>query len=372
MQPLLLLSLLLSSLILQPWQALADNLTNGPARKVGLILPLSGVLAEYGDAAKNGIELARKENPELFSNLTFVYEDSQWDPKLAVSAFQKLKATPGVFVIYNWGNPTTAAIAPLAEAYKMPLIGMAIDSKIVQGLNYVIRSTNPPDIFARKLSEYFKLQGYHKIGVVLTDISYTRGMYEALAREIAPDQTIEIVSSHSLGDADFKSTIPRIRQAKYDAVGVFLGTGQVSLFYRQLKQQGLQHIPTFGTDFFESTTEIKDAEGAMEGAVYPHLDSSKDFAEKYLAQNHNDYQLAYAGNAFDVAMLIGRLFNQPSDRDASPEAVMQALKSPQASGFGVGGPYKYMQTPEGDSYFQFPAALKMVKQGGFVSMDSTQ
>lgn len=52
--------------------------------RLGVSCPLSGVLAEYGAAVRNGIELARKEQPELFSRTEIVYEDSQWDPKKAL------------------------------------------------------------------------------------------------------------------------------------------------------------------------------------------------------------------------------------------------------------------------------------------------
>ncbi len=41
--------------------------------RVGVIAPLSGALAEYGLAAKNGIELARSQHPELFDKLEFRY-----------------------------------------------------------------------------------------------------------------------------------------------------------------------------------------------------------------------------------------------------------------------------------------------------------
>ena len=37
--------------------------------KVGAMLPLTGVVAEYGIAIKNCIKLAQQEHPELFTNI---------------------------------------------------------------------------------------------------------------------------------------------------------------------------------------------------------------------------------------------------------------------------------------------------------------
>ena len=39
--------------------------------KVGAILPLTGPVAEYGQAIVNSINFAREDHPELFENLTF-------------------------------------------------------------------------------------------------------------------------------------------------------------------------------------------------------------------------------------------------------------------------------------------------------------
>ena len=120
--------------------------------KVGVIAPLSGPLAEYGLAAKNGIEMAKNKNPENFKNIEFIYEDSQWVPKMALSAFDKLRSVDKVSIVLNWGNPTTEALAPVAELSKTPLIGMTLDPKVGKGKKYVVRSTNASDEFSKLLA----------------------------------------------------------------------------------------------------------------------------------------------------------------------------------------------------------------------------
>jgi ABC-type branched-subunit amino acid transport system substrate-binding protein len=58
--------------------------------KVGLVLPLTGKAADYGFAIKNCIDLAQRDRPELFNNITFIYEDAAYEPRLAVSSLNKL------------------------------------------------------------------------------------------------------------------------------------------------------------------------------------------------------------------------------------------------------------------------------------------
>lgn len=359
---------LLSALILLPGLCRGQAPANSAsAFRVGVIAPLSGVLAEYGQAAKNGIELAKVQHPELFSNIQFMYEDSQWDAKMSVSAFNKLRTTAGVSLIFNWGNPTTEAVAPLSESYRFPVIGMTLDPKVVRGRHFLIRSINPAADFASTLIRFLGRKGYQKIGVVLSENTYVQGLFNGLKDNSSPDQVIEVIASHNIAENDFRSTVLKASQQHLDALGVFLISGQISTFYRQLQTQGLS-LPTFGTDFFESSTEIRLASGGMEGAVYTHLGVTPEFEATYLRQFKNDYQIAYAGNSYDMAVLIGTLFNGGSTPNA--EEVMAKLTGPKAAMAGVNGNFHYSQSTDGDRYYEFPVQIKVIQDGKFKAMSA--
>ena len=324
---------------------------------------MSGILAEYGLAARNGIELARLDHPDLFSRVDFVFDDSQWDAKTAVTAFNTLTQVKKVSLVFNWGNPTTEAIAPIAERQGVPLIGMTLDPKPVLGKTFVIRSINPAAEFSGQLVGYLKQKGYRRLGVVLADNTYVQGLFNGVKASLSPEQSIEVIAQHNITESDFRSTILRAAQKKYDAIGVFLISGQVSTFYRQLRDQKVT-VPTFGTDFFECTTEIGLAGGGMEGSVYPHLGITDSFAREYVDRFGNDYQIAYAGNAYDMAVLIGTLFNGEQAKP-SPEQILSALKGPKSSLNGVAGSFHYQTSAERDSYYQFPMQLKVIQGDRF-------
>jgi len=325
--------------------------------KVGVIAPLSGPLAEYGLAAKNGIEAARKQNPKDFSNIDFIYEDSQWVAKTAVSAFNKLRSLEKVSLVLNWGNPTTEAVAPLAERYAMPLIGMTLDPKVAVGKHYVVRSTNASAHFSARLAKYLKSKNYKKIGVVISENTYVQGLYDDLKASLGGDADLEIVDRYNLDDQDFRSSVTKVRNKHYDAVGVFLISGQVSTFYRQMSAQGFS-VPTFGTDFFESTTEIRNAGKGIDGAVYTHLGITDAFRDYYIQKYGNDYQIAYAGNWHDMALMIGGLFN--SNIGVASKQVMSLLRKDKIYE-GVGGEFKFKETPVDGPYYEFPVELKRIK-----------
>ena len=70
--------------------------------KIGLSLPLSGPNAEFGIAAKNGIEFARALNPAGFDKISFSFEDNKYDPKSAISSFHKLVKSDGAKLVFVW------------------------------------------------------------------------------------------------------------------------------------------------------------------------------------------------------------------------------------------------------------------------------
>ncbi|MEZ4754069.1 MAG: ABC transporter substrate-binding protein [Bdellovibrionota bacterium] len=327
--------------------------------KVGVVIPLSGPIAEYGIAARNGIEIAQTEHPELFKNIEFIFEDNQWNAKLAVTTFNKLRSNDKVSLIYNWGNPTTEAVAPLAERYKIPLLGMSADSSVAIGKEFVTLTTNPTMAFAEKLADYLKRKNYKKLGVVLAENSYVSGIYKDLKTQLDSDQNIEIIDNYNLSETDFRSTVTKLRYRKYDALGVFLITGQVSEFYKQLADQNVK-VPTFGTDFFENSTEIRMARGGMEGAVYTHLGVNDDFKAEYIKRFGNDLQLAYAGNSHDIVLMIGKLFNSGKNQSASQ--IMDKIRT--AEEFqGACGNFIFKNTKDAGPYISFPIYTKLIKNG---------
>ena len=332
--------------------------------KVGAALPLTGVIAEVGAASRNGIELAKEHHPQLFTNIDFVYEDSQWDPKSAVAAFNKLVKYDEVSLVFNWGNPTSEAVAPLAEARKVPLIALSLDPVSARGRSYVIRFQNRASDFSKRLAQHLKVKGYKHVGIVISQNSYLQGLLDGLKENLASDQHITIIDTFNLSDMDFRSAVVKAKSGSFDALGVFLISGQVSTFYRQLKQQQV-NTPTFGTDFFESPVEIKSAGGAMEGAVYPHLGISTQFEAQYKERYKNDYHIAYAGNSYDLAVMLGTLFNSVSS-GLSSDKILEILKSDKSSLVGVTGATRFRHSSDGDSYFEFPIQLKRVSNGGYL------
>lgn len=335
--------------------------------RIGVIIPLSGMAAEYGEVIRNSMELAKKDHPELLGHLSFVYEDVQYDPKLAISAFHKLRLVDKADLVYTFGVSFCKALAPIAEAAKFPLIGQCIDPNSSTGRHYVIRFMNYTDEYLAAQTKYLKARGLNRIGVILTDNPYLEEMYEALKRNLEPGQTLHLIERVLHSEMDLRAAIARARMQHHDVIGVMLAAGQISQFYRQAKQLNFS-VPTFGTNFFESLTELGAAYGGMEGAVFAGHAVSEDFVKHYQARYGNLSQLSFGGPAYEFALLAGRLFPPLPHSPLSSEEILHRFRgAPQQHGT-VCGPYRYVESAEAGGYFSFPIALKQVQGREFLTL----
>jgi len=320
--------------------------------KIGIIAPLTGPLAEYGIAFKNGIELSNSENGN--PKVTYIFEDNKWDSNEAISAFNKLVQIDGVDVVINWGTPTSEAIAPIVKN-TVPFIAITTEPSITNISPYIIRGGfNQPKDYVAKVWQYLRSKNVKKIGVMRTEIVYLNSLYNELQKAKNPDESIVLVDNFNFDNADFKSAIGKLSKDKYDAVGVFLVSGQISTFYKQSKELGIDLPITFGSDFFESQSEIDGAQGLMNGAVFANTGVDSNFMNKYVSTFKGSSQIASAGYGYDLAKLLNSVVDY-KDKDT----ILNSLKS--VKDFpGVEGSLSYSE-PSGDRYFTKPTYLKIIE-----------
>ena len=96
--------------------------------KVGVILPMTGDFAQYGDKVRQGLESTRPEG------VRYIYEDEGCSPKTAVSAHKKLTAVDGVqLLIGPWcGSPQTAVASLLPRSRQIALLGSSAPERVFE------------------------------------------------------------------------------------------------------------------------------------------------------------------------------------------------------------------------------------------------
>jgi len=349
----------LSILVIFSATAYADSATQATF-KIGVSAPLSGEIAEYGAAVRNGIELAIQQEPTEFKSIKFIYEDNRYDSSIALDVYRKLTTIDGVSAIYQWGESPLKSVAALAERNHTPLLAMSIDATPALGAHYIIRSINHPRQIAEKLLQYLRSHKFKRIGIVATEDPFISALVTALEEQADQSESIDVINTFQPSETDFRAQIVRMREAHYDALGVYLLPGQVSAFYRQSKALHFS-IPSFGTDVFESKTENQQANGAMEGAIFPNIEVPKLFVDAYTEKYGNNNQISYAYNAYLFAKQSSYVFD--GHTALTPEEIVQRYAQNDRA-----GAYNFQESKEFGRFFEYPFVIKQITKGEFVAL----
>lgn len=332
----------------------------GEEFKIGVSIPLTGPLAEYGTAVRKGIALAQEEHKELFKSIRFLFEDDRYEPKLTVSILQRMSDIEHVNLMFIWGNEPALAAAPIAESKKLPTLVVAQHPDAGRGYRYIVRFINPAADYSKSILGYLQDSGLKNLYVVNAELSFTNILLEELKNNLPPDGRLTIVETVDPTYLDFRSIILKLKGKQFDALGVYLIAPQVVQFYRQANELDF-HPKTFGVTSLESGAVLKSVLPLMNGAVYAHVDASDEFRKRYAARFGTDDQITYAANAYDFAILAGKLFGQV-DKNLMPDDVVTAFANVNEMK-GVSGEFRYRSSTDSGQYFEFPVVVKEINNG---------
>ncbi len=329
--------------------------------KVGIMIPLSGVAAEYGVAIKNGVTMALEDHKAEVNSCEFIYEDTEYNSAKTVTSFHRL-ADSDIDLVYAFGGPMSEVLAPLAEAKKIPLMSDGIDPKVAVGKDFVVRNTNTGLEYGGTLAKYLLDKGVKRIAIVKAENQYLNslvaGFLEGAGGKFEVVDLINVIAENS----DFKPVVPKLLRGEYDAIGLFMFPGQSSSLSRLFKGREDKFL-FFGSDFMESQQEITASLGVLEGAVYPNNFVSAEFKDRYLAKFNSDSQLKFAGEGYDVISLVINTICSKNKKVSSKEAI-SLIKSVKSRS-GVLGETVYTETSDGDKYFKAPVYVMQVSASGF-------
>ena len=325
--------------------------------KIGIALPLTGDLAEYGVAVQNGIQLAASEYPERFAHLDLTFDDNRYDAKLAVTIFKKFQAD-GVNAIYSWGEIPLNAIAPLVERAGIPVAAYSLDFTSAVGSRFITLTSNDPFSLVSPLVENLRRKGFKRFGVVKMEDPYINSCIDGFRASLKKGESVEVLSTVLPGDYDMRPHALAIKQSKAEAVGIYLYPGQISTLYRQLHALGARKS-TFGTDIFESRTEIESAGPAMEGAVYPNFAIPESFSRRYREAYKNDSHIPYAYTAYVWAVVTRRIFSD-AKQIPTAEQIVAGYRNQEAL---PNAEFVVTTSAEGVHYYRYPVVVKKISDG---------
>jgi branched-chain amino acid transport system substrate-binding protein len=218
--------------------------------KIGVLVPLTGIVAQGGLEMKYGIEMAAKEKGSVLGRpIQLVVEDTQLKPDVAVSKAEKLVFKDGcVSLIGVFSSGVGLALAKNIDRLKVPFVTTHVMTTEFYGLHkYVFRSGqlandqtavgNVKGILARP---DLKDRTYY---VIVHDYAWGHDAGNRFI-ELAKKNGIKIHNENfdraPIATKDWSSYISKIKASGADGIYIAFITNVIPVFAKQASDFGIQ------------------------------------------------------------------------------------------------------------------------------------
>lgn len=283
--------------------------------KIGVILPLTGPMANGGNRVLNGIQLAVDSfNASSSRKVALQIEDSQAQPSIGVSAISKLIQVDRVnLIIGDLTSGVTLAMAPIAGKNKVVLLAPGASNPAVRNAgDYIFRNWVSDDFDGMVAASYlFGELGKKRVIVLYIQNDYGVGLKDAFAgRFRGLGGTIVYSEAFEQGQGDFRSVLAKVKPRKFDAIYIAGYPREMGFLVKQMAEYGVS-----STLFSNASVEEKDfqtiAGNTSTGLYYtsPAFDLSADdsvvriFAGQYENRYEEEPDIASA-HGYDAARML--------------------------------------------------------------------
>lgn len=212
--------------------------------KIGVILPMTGQQASTGRQIDAAIKLwvARNGNKVAGKTVEILVKDDQSIPDQTRRLAQELVVQDKVVALAGFGiTPSAMAVAPIATQSKTPMVVMAAATSAITGASpYVVRTSFTLPQAAVGMAEWANKNGIKKTVTLVADYGPGFDAEKFFADRVTLNggQVLEKLRT-PLRAPDFAPVLQKVRDAKPDALFVFLPSGQGAAFMKQFAERGL-------------------------------------------------------------------------------------------------------------------------------------
>jgi branched-chain amino acid transport system substrate-binding protein len=263
--------------------------------KIGLILPMTGGQASTGKQIDNAIKLYMQQNGDTVAGkkIEIILKDDAAIPDNTKRLGQELIVNDKVNFIAGFGvTPAALAAAPLATQAKIPEIVMAAGTSIItERSRYIVRTSFTLAQSSTIIGDWAAKNGIKKVATLTSDyapgndaLNFFKQHFTAGGGEIVEEVKVP------LANPDFAPFLQRMKDAKPDAMFVFVPAGQGGNFMKQYAERGLDKsgIKVIGPGDVMDDDLLNGMGDAALGAVTAHL-----YSAAHPSQMNKDFVAAY-------------------------------------------------------------------------------
>jgi len=268
--------------------------------KLGMVGEFSGPFAQYGQQILGGMKAYMKVNGDMVAGkkIEIVQKDTTGPaPEIAKRHAQELVTRDNVDILVGFGlTPNALAAAPVAtEAKKLMVIMNAATSIITTKSPYIVRVSMTLPQVTQPMAVWAAKNGIKKVFTVVADYGPGLDAEKAFSEAFKAAGGEMVGSIHTpLQNPDFGPFIQRIKDAKPEAVFLFLPAGEQGIaFMKGYEERGLQQA---GIKLI-ATGDITD-DGVLEAMGDPTLGLITSF---HYSAAHNSPENAAFKKAYSEA-----------------------------------------------------------------------
>jgi branched-chain amino acid transport system substrate-binding protein len=367
-----------------------------PTLKVGVVHPITGPLAEPGQACRLGAQMAAdainaaggiKSLKGL--KLELLLGDTQTKPDVGRTEAERVVNQGAQMLMGSFDSGSTAAMVPVAQQRRIPfLVDIAAADPITanvaksvkegqQKVQYVYRNFPTGSSFGRKavqyFSEIFKEAGVSPKRVVLmycNDLfgqSQSRG-FQAAHKAANPSWEIVDVIPWPEPPQDLSTEVSRAKAAKPDVIAPITRPASAQLLLPEIRKQRVEMMGIVGPGspgLYEAgqlAVLKEDLESILTSVPWPNFKNPKTnvVAEEYKKRSGGRTFDTNSGYSYDAMFLIADILERAKSTD--PDAIAEAMKKSNYSGglMQYGGPIVFNEL--GDNPNAIPTMIQILGQ----------
>jgi len=322
--------------------------------KVGIVLPLTGAQAKFGEIEKQSFDMALEEinggGGVKGMKLEFIMEDDTGRPDVGRSVVEKLINKDKVVMLGGgYSSSVVYGVAGVAQQNRVPfLINTGAADKITeQGWDYVFRLNPPVSEYASGVETFLTEVVKPKDVVILHENSLfgTKGAKSFKKSCEKLGIKVLMTEGYEHGGIDFKPVLVKVKQMNPDLIYMISYIMDASLLMRQARELKLTPklfvggaagftLPEFDQNAGKAANFVVSA--TLWHQVLP-LPGAMDYFNRFKARYNKDTEY-HGAEAYAAAYVIKDVLQRA--KSFSPEDIKQALSETKL--MTVFGPVKFI------------------------------
>lgn len=365
--------------------------------KIGVIHPVTGPLAEPGQACRIGAQMAADTintaggiKSKGGVRLELILGDTQTKPEGGRIEAERVVNQGAQMLMGSFDSGSTNAMVSVAQQRRVPFlvdIGAAdpitanVAKSVKEGqqkVQYVYRNFPTGSGFGRKAVQYFteifKEAGVSPKRVVLMHANDLFGQnqsrgFQAAHKAAAPSWDIVEVIPWPEPPSDLSTEVSRLKAAKPDVIAPITRPASAQLLLPEIRKQRVESLGIVGPGspgLYEAgqlAVLKEDLEYVLDSVPWPNFKNprTKAVSEEYLKRSGGKTFDTNSGYSYDGMFVIADILERAAKLD-DPDAIVEAMKKTNYTGglMQYGGPIHFNEI--GDNPNAIPTMIQILGQ----------